>query len=527
MPPHAVSSINNIMRLFIFAIGGTGSRVLKSLAMLCAAGVRPTDPVTGAPMEDVELIPIIVDPHQSGDDVKRTAELLRDYVKIRKALYTDTEKAEGFFATKISTLKSVAVQTEASALSDTFMFNMSAVERQKFREFIGYNELDEGNQAMMQMLFSAAQLDTSMRIGFVGAPNIGSVALNRFKDSDEFKAFGNIITEGDRIFFISSIFGGTGAAGFPIMVKNIRHAHSSEINGGGYMRTATTGALTVLPYFNIEHSSDSAINKADFLIKTRSALHYYDKALTADGHSEIDAIYYLGDKVVSTPYTNDPGERGQKNAAHLIELVGALSVFDFMSRADADFNERICAFEYGLERDTTNVDLLSLAAESRALIGRPLLMLHLLSLFLDKKMHDVTGRGFTKDTPVINRDFLNSDVYSCLTKSFFSAYWDWLEEMEGNHRHVLLFDLDNAGKLERVVHGIEPRKGVFGFSRLSQDDIFARMNSVSKKYNGKFPPDRLLRKLLVVFHEAAEQLIDTKFPVLAGESDNKQSRRHK
>lgn len=117
------------MRLFIFAIGGTGSRVLKSLAMLCAAGVRPTDPSTGAPMENVELVPIIVDPHQSGDDVKRTAELLRDYVKIRSALYSDTENAEGFFATKISTLKSLATGGESSALSDTFMFNMSAVDR--------------------------------------------------------------------------------------------------------------------------------------------------------------------------------------------------------------------------------------------------------------------------------------------------------------------------------------------------------------------------------------------------------------
>lgn len=501
------------MRLFIFAIGGTGSRVVKSLAMLCAAGVRPVDPATGAPMEHFEIVPVIVDPHQSGQDVKRTVELLRDYVKIRKALYSDLDKADGFFATKISTLKSLMADG-CSALRDSFLFNMSAVERMKFNEFIGYNDLDEGNQAMMQMLFSAAQLDTAMHIGFVGAPNIGSVALNRFKDSEEFHAFGNVIAEGDRIFFISSIFGGTGAAGFPIMVKNMRHTQAVDITGRGYLHTARIGALTVLPYFNIEHSAESAINKSDFLVKTRSALHYYAKALTAEGRSLVDTIYYLGDKALSAPYNNDPGEHGQKNAAHLIELIGALSVLHFASRGDDDLQPPMRAYEYGLDRDTGNVDLTAFAAETRGHIGAPLLKFHLLSLFLDRKMKECVGRGFTKDTPVINRDFLSSDPYRTLTQSFFPAYWDWLEEMEGNHRHVNLFDLDNAGKLERVVCGIEPRKGVFGTSHLSYDDIFARINSVSKKYNGKFPADRLMRKLLALFNEAVTPIVESKFPAL-------------
>lgn len=501
------------MRLFIFAIGGTGSRVVKSLAMLCAAGVRPKDPLTGAPMESLEIVPMIVDPHQSGRDVKRTVELLRDYVKIRKSIYADRDKADGFFAVKISTLKSLMPEG-GGTLPDSFLFNMSAVERVKFNEFIGYNELDEENQALMQMLFSAAQLDTSMRIGFVGAPNIGSVALNRFKDSEEFRAFGNVIGEGDRIFFISSIFGGTGAAGFPIMVKNMRHTQAADITGRGYLHTAKTGALTVLPYFNIEHSADSAINKSDFLVKTRSALHYYAKALTAEGRSLVDAIYYLGDKALSAPYVNDPGERGQKNAAHLIELVGALAVMDFAGRADEDLTPSVRAYEYGLDRDTGNVDLTAFAPATREIMAKPLLRLHLLSLFLDRKMKDCVGRGFTKDTPVMNRDFLSSDAYRTLTQGFFPAYWDWLEEMEGNHRHVNLFDLDNAGKLERVVCGVEPKKGVFGVSHLSHDDLFAKINAVSKKYNGKFPADRLMRKLMVLFHEAVTPVVESRFPVL-------------
>jgi hypothetical protein len=55
-------------KLFIFAIGGTGSRVVKALTMLLASGVELKN--------TSEVIPIIVDPHKSNDDLKRTESLL-------------------------------------------------------------------------------------------------------------------------------------------------------------------------------------------------------------------------------------------------------------------------------------------------------------------------------------------------------------------------------------------------------------------------------------------------------------------
>ena len=204
------------MRLFIFAIGGTGCRVMKSLAMLCAAGVRPVDPSTGKPMEDFEIVPVIIDPHHSNADLQRTDSILRSYRKIRNRIYGESHSNHGFFSTKISTLGSLARENRELS-PDTFLFNLSDVERARFCEYIDYNNLNEQNQALMSILFSPEQMQTSMNIGFVGAPNIGAVALNKFKDSVEFKAFANIFTADDRIFFISSIFGGTGAAGFPIV----------------------------------------------------------------------------------------------------------------------------------------------------------------------------------------------------------------------------------------------------------------------------------------------------------------------
>ena len=58
-------------KLFVFAIGGTGSRVLKALTFLLASGVqlKNTD----------EVIPIVLDTHANNDDLLRTKDLLREY----------------------------------------------------------------------------------------------------------------------------------------------------------------------------------------------------------------------------------------------------------------------------------------------------------------------------------------------------------------------------------------------------------------------------------------------------------------
>ena len=83
-------------KLFIFAIGGTGSRVVKALTMLLASGVELKN--------TSEVIPIIIDPHKSNEDLKRTESLLKTYKKIRDSL-TDKPKTNEFFGTEIKMLK--------------------------------------------------------------------------------------------------------------------------------------------------------------------------------------------------------------------------------------------------------------------------------------------------------------------------------------------------------------------------------------------------------------------------------------
>ena len=503
------------MRLFLFAIGGTGSRVLKSLLMLSAAGVRPLDE-NGKPVKDLEIVPVIIDPHKANEDLKRTEALLNDYRDIRRKLYGNEPNADGFFANRIVTLREIMSNTSVT-LNDTFIFNLGAVENAKFREFIGYDTMNEANQALTSLLFANYQLENKMNIGFVGSPNIGSVALNEIKDSNEFKAFSNIFRQGDRIFFISSIFGGTGAAGFPIMVKNIRQAASLEgIENRDALSRAPIGGLTVLPYFTLEgNKHDQRIATSDFIVKTQSALYYYKNTLTGANDSNVNSIYYLGDQVRSKPYLYDPGEHGQRNNAHLIELIGALAPLDFVGAPESKLTDPdgyplpTTAYEYALAKDELSLNFLSLGHRTRRLIYEPMSKFHLLFLFLTTGFKDIIGQGFTEDAPKIKSDFLVSQFYRTLVDQFMLGYAQWLTEMNDNMRSVALFkpgEIDMAHAIE----GVGVKKRLLGHFKVDNDVLKAEMNKLSKN-NPSYSDHSVEFKLLDLFNKAAHNVFTERY----------------
>ena len=502
------------MRLFIFAIGGTGSRVLKSLVMLSAAGVRPVDD-DGRPVPNFEIVPVIIDPHKSNEDLKRAEQLLNQYCLVRDKLYGREVNGDGFFANKISTLRQVMGMT-STTVNDSFVFNMEAVGQRRFADFIGYDTMDEPNQALTSLLFAPYQLDNKMNIGFVGSPNIGSVALNMIKDSDEFKAFANVFNQGDRIFFISSIFGGTGAAGFPIMVKNIRQAQNLEVSNKEFLRDAPIGGLTVLPYFSLNNSQGKSIDKADFVVKTQSALQYYNETLTGANDRNVNAIFYLGDQTPSIPYDYDPGNvRDQHDPAHLVELVGALAPLKFAGMGNDQFYTAgggfmpTKAFEYGLDKDVLDVDFTTFGLETRRAIYKPMVKFHMLYLYLRTAFAGVIGQGFTQDEPKLKSDFVTTQFYRTLTGPFFDRYTEWLTELYGNMRHVELF---NAGESDYagIIHNVVTKKGFFGRKSVDANTFTAALNKLSRD-NKKYAGRSVEYKLLDLFDQAAGHILDERY----------------
>ena len=62
-------------KLYVFGIGGTGSRVLKSLTMLLASGVKLQNGFD-------TVVPLIIDPDAANGDLNRTADVLTKYQNI-------------------------------------------------------------------------------------------------------------------------------------------------------------------------------------------------------------------------------------------------------------------------------------------------------------------------------------------------------------------------------------------------------------------------------------------------------------
>ena len=497
-------------RLYIFAIGGTGSRVLKSLTMLLASGVKPNSDT------EFEIVPIIIDPHKSNEDLKRTVSLLDNYQKI--AEYTGNH--DGFFSTRVSTLDKLV--TSQNRLSGSFTFSLQEVANTRFKEYIDYNLLDDSNKSLTDLLFSGKSinkhgvpvdlLDVEMDIGFVGNPNIGSVVLNQVKDSEEFTEFASNFSANDRIFIISSIFGGTGAAGFPTVLKNIRDArNNSKINGVGFLQDAKIGAVTVLPYFNVEADNESPIQKSDFIAKTKSALSYYKDNV----NSSVNALYYLADDFTGKPYKNDPGNNGQKNEAHFIEMAAALSIIDFLEIPDS---ELICQGgaplqpiykEFGIKNDNSELTFPDFSDYTERQISLRMSQLFLFKKFLHEQISSSAEKeAWTEDEPKINKRFLDSPFYRTNLLEFLQSYEDWLLEMSNNRRGFSPFN--NSANLDSFIKGKKVKSGPFGIgSGFNYHDFNNKLSKLSKGV--QYPTGA--NKILNLFFKATEDLLKSKYGI--------------
>src|SRR5262249_41240382 len=147
-------------------------------------------------------------------------------------------------------------------------------------------------------------------------------------DTSVYKEFARSFNDGDRIMIVGSIFGGTGASGLPLLIKNLRDADPS-LPKHQLLRDAPIAAISVQPYFDVQGDNGSSIDSNTFVSKTRAALEYYADNICRN--QSLNALYYLADDVANTQKGAD-GAAAQRNKAHFIELAAAMAVFHFMGQ---------------------------------------------------------------------------------------------------------------------------------------------------------------------------------------------------
>ncbi|MDG4945762.1 hypothetical protein NMK71_04990 [Weeksellaceae bacterium KMM 9713] len=468
-------------KTYIFAIGGTGSRVLKSLAFLLSSGVEcNTD----------SIIPIIIDPDDANGDVSRTVDVLKQYQEIRKKLKFSDAHPNQFFKVKVDSLPestNFKLRVEDSSV--------------RFKEYIDYSNLDRKNKALASILFSENNLNADMEVGFKGNPNIGSVVLNQFQNSQGFQDFASSFVEGDRIFIISSIFGGTGAAGFPLLLKNIRSA-SEELASWQLLRNAPVGAISVLPYFGVKNDADSEIDRSTFISKTKAALQYYLKGV----NKSVNQMYYIADKIMND-YENNEGGTVQKNKAHLMEFLSGLAVIDFINTSSENLEGENKVKEFGIETESSNLTFTNFYSSTKSKLFKPLSSYYYFRYYLKNMLSSNLEMKFAKEID-LKKDFLTSDFYLALDK-FNNHYWDWLKELSENERGLSLYTLKDGENVFHSITGIEPKGGgILGMLKGKDNNnrLTAQLNKNAKKHN-----ENIENNFMNLFYKSMSNVIEEKY----------------
>ena len=494
-------------RLFLFAIGGTGARVVRSLTMMLAAGVEGLD-------SSHEIVPLIIDYDLSNGDKSRAIKAINHYTDIHKALYPDTATGVNynnhFFMTKIAPLPS-------SDTAKPYEFYFGPQNTEKFTKYLQKSALNTNpatalTESLLEALYDTsadtskdAELELDMAKGFKGNPNIGAVVFHELKNSPEYQRFAATFNPvSDKIFIISSIFGGTGASGFPELVNAIR----TDTNHAA-LNNATMGAALILPYFKLQPfdptlGDTGAIDAASFNAKTKAALGFY---ATPNGvNQRVNAIYYVGDKH-QDDYTYAEGEDRQQNKAHAVEFIAASSVLDFLLN-----NRATGAYEFSVKEDglATAIQLPNFFTNTHTLVLNDLSAFSLAmkyyrdvicgdrnkinssTAFYDTfKLSTQLGRGVWQ---TIN-EFLDFDC----TNQW--GYYSWLDEL-GDHVHkVQLYHMGKDKGLSHLLAHKEIKGGFLRKNPMSDDEISSLLD---KKSHGVTAISNA--KFLQILRDVAKQI---------------------
>lgn len=476
------------MKTYIFGIGGTGARVIKSLLMLISAGVD---------INTDEVIPIFIDPDNAAADLTRTVTIMRSYQMINEQIQFTNDIKDQFFKTRISEPIS-GFKMKLANLSDG-----------TFAQYMNFGTLSTENKALAHILFSDKNWNTTMEVGFKGNPNIGSVVLNQFTKSQDFVDFAANFQQGDRIFIVSSIFGGTGASGFPLLLKNLRGI-DSKLPNAALIQDAPIGAITVLPYFNVESDAEGrhVIDGSTFISKSKAALEYYAKNIS--GNDSLNALYYIADDV-NQSYTYSEGGTTQQNDAHLVEFLSALAVIDFCkidaSLIQSAHGKALNPFykEFGVSEESDVLTFPDFYDETRRLLQKPMTQFTLFCKYMNEQLSSSKDQAWAKGKQPFDDNFFKSSFYAHLSV-VKNAYLQWLQELAGNRRGFAPFELTEMKKdVFGLVKGVVPGKVATLKSNYALFDY--RLSGIEPKISNNLSAEA---RFIELFYQATEKIVTEK-----------------
>lgn len=499
-------------KLYILSIGGSGVRVLKQFIAMFAGGVNLGDFET--------IVPVVIDEDSTNGSYNDSIEFLKTYNTIHEA-FRETDQKK-FFGGAIEAVN------EKDFVEDYRLIlkkDESRVKECSFEDFMGTE--DEINKKFLKLLYSKNSLEKLMREGFYGEPNVGctvySVLFDGRFDDEKIKRIFKTFQKGDRIFIISSIFGGTGAAGFPVLLKKIKTIPATE--------NAIVGGVSLLPYFKVEDAEEKRVDSEAFNSKVKAALEYYKTSVKPLAN----IVYYVGDNKEQPIYERAEGGTGQNkftNPANFIEFVAATSIVDFATTEDADLEgNKTRNFYCQCKEDGKEINKLyfkHLYKDSRDRdkqtilfknIQRSMAAFYLFTYFMNNSYKDnaplrKTTWGYSSNNWVQNCYRKEDGPKINEIMSFCDEYYKMLKNMSEQGRKFTPFQIDNYNNVDQesafdVLNGINKDQ--------KQDALGKTFNAFlleygdNKEFNTKNQTHSNIWKLLSLFSETCKAIIAAKY----------------
>lgn len=315
------------MTNILIGIGGTGAKVVESALALFAAGIGPAEVHVG-----------LVDQDRSNGNTNR-AEISLEHLIRFQSLWQGSAEANAIDPDRSvppgDRLDLAGVRVRA-LLEDRALWSPER-DDVSLHDILG-RDLTGGRQELFDLLFMPGDQEQDLQLGegYRGRAHVGAAALAAAMLEDENQLISRLRTlmeSGDRrevrIFLVGSAFGGTGAAGFPTLAREL-HRIRTDPNFSNRGQVRIGGAL-MLPYFGFARPDDDGqpvVTADELLPKAQLALEYYGKLFETE--NTFDRFYVLGwDPFFNLGY-HEAGNREQRNPPLLPELFAACGAVDFL-----------------------------------------------------------------------------------------------------------------------------------------------------------------------------------------------------
>ena len=298
---------NNMGKRYLFIIGGTGHKLLRSVVHLAAAGVYGLDDI---------LVKVIDSDRTNGlwTTTKNTLDRYREF-------YEAVGGNDNTICPKIEPM-----------FGNDFFYELVGVNATMNTLFGIEHWGNIGDFA--KFLFSETERNKPLDKGFYGRTNIGPIviehSINNSPDAGQ-RSFWDEVERvlggqetNKEVILAGSVFGGMGASGIPVLLNKLVQLRSSEKNFG-------ISLIACTPYFKFDqpqNSSKVAPNAGAFGAKVRAALKYYEsERIFFDENIRNKYLYIIGESAGNyEEFKYSEGGQDQNNKACPIELFAATAI---------------------------------------------------------------------------------------------------------------------------------------------------------------------------------------------------------